>query len=143
MDDRIAALVRGLSTKAARIRALDAAGYSRADIARALGIRYQHVRNVLEVAPRAPLVAAEPEAPPYGGLLVEDGGRVRLPMALLERLGVTPGDRLAFRLDGDDVRLMARSSGLRWAQEMVASLGEDAGSEALIAERRAAASRDE
>ena len=31
-----------------KIRALAAAGYSRADIARMLGKRYQHVRNVLE-----------------------------------------------------------------------------------------------
>lgn len=35
------------STTSARIRALDAAGYSRGAIALALGKRYQHVRNVL------------------------------------------------------------------------------------------------
>lgn len=40
-------IVAGLATKADKIRALDAAGYSRADIARHLGIRYQHVRNTL------------------------------------------------------------------------------------------------
>src|SRR5438445_358348 len=37
----------GLETKSANIRALAQAGYDRAEIARALGIRYQHVRNVL------------------------------------------------------------------------------------------------
>lgn len=36
-----------LSTKSDKIRALDKAGYARADIARYLGIRYQHVRKVL------------------------------------------------------------------------------------------------
>ena len=36
-----------LPTKSAKIRALDAEGWSRSDIARALDIRYQHVRNVL------------------------------------------------------------------------------------------------
>ena len=36
-----------LSTKSARIRAMSSDGVSRADIARALEIRYQHVRNVL------------------------------------------------------------------------------------------------
>jgi len=37
----------GLGTKSAKIRALADAGYDRAEIAKALGIRYQHVRNVL------------------------------------------------------------------------------------------------
>lgn len=36
------------ATVSDQIRALDARGYSRADIARLLGKRYQHVRNVLE-----------------------------------------------------------------------------------------------
>ncbi len=37
----------GHGTKSAKIRALAEAGYERAEIAKALGIRYQHVRNVL------------------------------------------------------------------------------------------------
>lgn len=36
-----------LSTKSAKIRFLDAAGYKRGTIATHLRIRYQHVRNVL------------------------------------------------------------------------------------------------
>ena len=36
-----------LTTKADKIRALFRAGYSRSEIAEHLGIRYQHVRNVL------------------------------------------------------------------------------------------------
>ncbi len=43
----LARAVRELPTTAAKIRALAAKGQTRADIARALGIRYQHVRNVL------------------------------------------------------------------------------------------------
>lgn len=35
-------------TKSAVIRKLASEGHKRADIARAMGIRYQHVRNVLE-----------------------------------------------------------------------------------------------
>ena len=34
-------------TKSGIIRALDALGFKRADIARVMNIRYQHVRNVL------------------------------------------------------------------------------------------------
>jgi hypothetical protein len=45
---RLAALTRGQTTVAGKIRALAAAGVPRADIARFLGKRYQHVRNVLE-----------------------------------------------------------------------------------------------
>jgi hypothetical protein len=39
--------VRALPTKSAAIRSLSAHGMSRAEIARFMGIRYQHVRNVL------------------------------------------------------------------------------------------------
>src|SRR5947209_19618144 len=39
--------IQGLTTISDRIRALNQAGYSRADIARFLGKRYQQVRNVL------------------------------------------------------------------------------------------------
>ena len=41
------AIVKGLETKSAKIRALNAKGASRSEIATYLGIRYQHVRNVL------------------------------------------------------------------------------------------------
>jgi hypothetical protein len=46
--ERLDALARAHSTVAGKIRALAAAGVPRADIARFLGKRYQHVRNVLE-----------------------------------------------------------------------------------------------
>jgi len=40
-------LIAKLGTKSAAIRYLDGEGWKRGDIARKLGIRYQHVRNVL------------------------------------------------------------------------------------------------
>ena len=40
-------VTKGLETKSSKIRALNAAGYSRSEIAKQLDIRYQHVRNVL------------------------------------------------------------------------------------------------
>lgn len=39
--------VKGCETKSSKIRTLNSKGHSRADIARFLDIRYQHVRNVL------------------------------------------------------------------------------------------------
>lgn len=41
-------LLQGLTTKADKIRVLSKAGYLRTEIAKLLGIRYQHVRHVLE-----------------------------------------------------------------------------------------------
>lgn len=40
-------ITKDLTTKSAKIRALAQAGYSRTEISKILGIRYQHVRNVL------------------------------------------------------------------------------------------------
>lgn len=40
-------ICEGLETTSSKIRALYAAGHDKADIARFLGIIYQHVRNVL------------------------------------------------------------------------------------------------
>src|SRR5580693_9113746 len=45
---RLGAIAARYTTVADKIRALSAAGVARADIARFLGKRYQHVRNVLE-----------------------------------------------------------------------------------------------
>src|SRR5271155_4077603 len=57
--DRLAAIAGRHTSVADKIRALAAAGVPRADIARFLGKRYQHVRNVLEDdAQRAPTGAA-------------------------------------------------------------------------------------
>ena len=39
--------IADMPTKSAKIRALSAEGWSRSEIANALNIRYQHVRNVL------------------------------------------------------------------------------------------------
>src|SRR5580704_403010 len=46
--DRMQAIAAPYKTVSDKIRALAGAGYERADIARVLGKRYQHVRNVLE-----------------------------------------------------------------------------------------------
>lgn len=43
----IAIMLGELGTKSAVIRELAAQGYKRADIAKMMNIRYQHVRNVL------------------------------------------------------------------------------------------------
>ncbi|HEY5007143.1 MAG TPA: hypothetical protein VII42_04010, partial [Caulobacteraceae bacterium] len=49
--DRMTEIIRPFTTVSDKIRALDAAGAPRAEIARFLGKRYQHVRNVLVEGP--------------------------------------------------------------------------------------------
>lgn len=46
-DADIAATLESLDTTSARIRYLDSIGWKRGQIAKHLGKRYQHVRNVL------------------------------------------------------------------------------------------------
>ncbi len=45
---------KNLPTKSAKIRFLNAQGWKRGDIAKRLGIRYQHVRNVLVMPVKNP-----------------------------------------------------------------------------------------
>ena len=67
MKQDMAAISDRHATVSDKIRALAAAGYARADIARHLGKRYQHVRNVLEedarTKARAPNAASAVRAP--------------------------------------------------------------------------------
>lgn len=74
-------VIEGLVTKSDKIRELARAGYSRTEISEQLGIRYQHVRNVLVQAgigagtrndfgnPRLPSIAPQAEPWPIERLL--------------------------------------------------------------------------
>ena len=108
--------VRGLPTTAAKIRALAAQGRSRADIARALGIRYQHVRNVLirdEAKARA-AAASEPAK-----IRVAADGSVVVPAATINALSLKPGDLLFVRVADGEIHLLTRRSVTRRVQALV------------------------
>jgi hypothetical protein len=150
------------TTVANKIRALDAAGYPRKEIARLLQKRPQHVRNVLEDdklygrRPRVPAPEAEPphvqvaEAPRSFGdvhrLNVEADGVIRLPPDVQAVLGARPGGILIGELGADRfVILSVRAAALK-AQALIAGLGNNPDrllSEELIADRRAEAAREE
>lgn len=140
-----------LGTKSARIRALSAAGFARAQIASFLGIRYQHVRNVL-----GPLHAADERKsvtqinvsapPPFGACVVDAEGRLLLPVVLLTALQAQAGDTLPWKFEDDELTLMGRDSGLRFAQKLAALKSPDENeswTEQLRAERREEAAREE
>lgn len=92
--ERFAAITQSHATVADKIRALSAAGVPRADIARFLGKRYQHVRNVLEG-----------DAQSSGGYVL---GKADL-SGIKERGS-------AFERDDDDAYIERRSAGVFWLE---------------------------
>ena len=108
-------IVAGLTTKSDKIRALYREGYSRSEIRRFLGIRYQHVRNVLvrdgHLEPRlsrpsrthvAKPASPSDDRPEQVRVVVGPGGRVVIPAAYREVLGIEEGDAVVMRVEGDE-----------------------------------------
>jgi bifunctional DNA-binding transcriptional regulator/antitoxin component of YhaV-PrlF toxin-antitoxin module len=158
---RMKELTKGLATKSDKIRALSENGYSRADIAKFLGIRYQHVRNVLvqsakKVPPgleegAAPYFAVSPaaSAAPEGirhrmSLKVDAGGRVLIPAAVRGAMQIKEEDTVLAWLEDGELHLVSPQVARRQAQELARKLLRGAGSLAdeLIAERREEARRE-
>ena len=159
-NEEMTALTTGLGTKSEKIRRLGQAGYSRQQIADFLGIRYQHVRNVLVdeerrarsagEAPAAGPERADPQAPmpdPHRAFRVDIGpnGEVRLPKHVLEAAGTGPGRHLLVRFDDDEIKLVTPAATTRkihtWVRKYVpegVSLVEE-----LREERRREFERDE
>ena len=100
-------------TVSGQIRALARRGWSRADIARALGKRYQHVRNVLEDDKRrTPAVTssgpgfAETTAPYHAGAIDLDRA-----LDVLARARRQPGDKRSVTV-GIDANIVAAAEAL-------------------------------
>ena len=132
------ALVSGLFTKADKIRALDRAGYSRSEIAKFLGIRYQHVRNVL-------VQGTEEPVPKQVSVSIDSAGRLVIPAPYRRALGLEDGDEVLLRLEGDELRLFSRATGIKRAQAIVAKYVPEGVSlvDELLAERRREAAAEE
>ena len=172
-NDRMAEVVRPFASVADKIRALDRAGVARADIARFLGKRYQHVRNVLvdpgpavtrpgdASAPRTPYTVGriefsgvEEEASPP---LVDDratamfrlpfdqNGAVRLPPIIEQALGFYRGGVIIAELQGDRLVLLSSRAALKRARDMLGDLARNGPSMAdeLIADRRREAAMED
>jgi len=133
-----------------QIRALDKAGLPRAEIARRLGKRYQHVRNVLEgdkakdAQPRKP-VAVAPDDPGFAAgeslyfrLEVAPDGTVVIPPAVREAWGWQAGGIVVGKLVGKDFGLVDGLTSARRARDMLRPFlhGGESLSESLIADRR-------
>ena len=140
-------IVAPLRTKSDKIRALDAAGFDRATIARFLGIRYQHVRNVLGPLPSATPPTKDREEPQVlcGRSSFDESGRLSLPLPLLEKLGMPPGAVVPWRVEGGEVILMNAAAAVRHAQDRISAevTSAESATDALRAERLAQLAREE
>lgn len=145
-------VVEGLPTISARIRALDGAGYARADIARFLGKRYQHVHSVL-----APARRKAGAAPPRSGaadrpgdvasqkLRVAEDGRIVIPAEMRSAMLIDESGHLTARVVDGELRVLAPRAALFKLRRMVREKAPDGVSvvDELIAERRAEARRED
>jgi len=141
---RMAELIEPYTTVSDRIRALDAAGVQRAEIAKFLGKRYQHVRNVLEgdaqsggyTLGRADLSGVRETAQPFERpddeaafierrspgafwLRVRPDGSVLLPAEVAEALDAAPGQRVFARLEAGELKLVSAEAAMQQARDLV------------------------
>jgi hypothetical protein len=161
-QEEMNSLTAGLGTKSDKIRRLGQAGYSRQQIADFLGIRYQHVRNVLvDEERRTGVVRTSLPIPPQRGhsavpalssdphravrLDIGPDGGVRLPRHILEAAGTGPGRHLLVRFDDDEIKLVTPEATTRKIRALVrqhipegVSLADE-----LIEERRREFEREE
>lgn len=159
MSTDVQALLAGQKTVAGKIRALAAAGYPRAEIARMLGKRYQHVRNVLEepkaatiIVDQAPSGLGEADTMPFQHAIphtywldVGANGSVVLPPEVLEALGARPGGVIIADLGEESFTLVSGMSGIRLMKARLAQPPsfDKLASEELIEDRRREAAIDE
>jgi hypothetical protein len=168
--DRMAQIVGPYATVSDRIRALDAAGAPRAEIAKFLGKRYQHVRNVLEgdkqrggyTLGHADLSGVREQGAPFERpaddsafiqprgegayrLVVRPDGSILLPKEILTAFDAEGGGVVMAKLDGDTFGLISARTAMDRIHEAMQPLIRPGVSVAdeFIAERRAEAAREE
>jgi len=120
-------MTEGLRSKSDKMRALAKAGYERADIARFLGTRYQFVRNVLvQDEGRQAKQAAEAAAAGRNNdkltptkIRLGPEGRVVVPAAFREALGLSDGDTLIASIVDGELRLLTVQAAMRRAQAII------------------------
>ena len=137
--------IADLPTKSAKIRALGHEGWSRSDIAEALGIRYQHVRNVLvqdeekrQAGSGVRLGSTGRAAPEPARTTVGPGGRSVIPAAIRAALAMEEGAEVSLRVVGEELRIVTPAAAMRRVRDLVRAATADTPSMAdeLIAERR-------
>jgi len=120
-------------TKAERIRALHGQGKSRSEIARILGITYQHVYNTLKNSPTRP-----------DTVTVGPDGRIVIPVQFRRALQIEPGDEVRLNIVDGALRIIGRKAAIEQAQALVRKFVPEGVSlvDELMAERRAEAEKE-
>ena len=144
--------VSSLKTVADKIRLLDRHDYERAEIARILGKRYQHVRNVLERDKSVAVKDRALDVPDEDTVMrfdVSADGTLRLPPEVMAGLDIRGGGTLCGRLENGQLTLVEPLVALRRVQEALRPLRDKLRAEGrsivdeLIAGRHAEAKREE
>jgi AbrB family looped-hinge helix DNA binding protein len=155
IQEQMVRLTEGLPSKSAKMRALATAGYRRGDIARFLGTSPQFVRNVLVSEEARKAKGAEKKAPAHlragdssGSIKIRVGpdGRVVIPAAFREHIGLKEGDVLFARLEDDgEIHLLTPKAAMRRAQAIVRKFVPDGVSlvDELLEDRRREVEREE
>ena len=154
-------ITRGLPTKSEKIRVLGRKGVPTADIARFLGIRYQHARNVLNdaglqhggMAEEMPVLETKMmppmknSSPPLLAIWEEldSQGRLRIPQMFLEQAKVSPGDRLFIKSTERGFEVFTMDGALARLKELAIAPARPGGSvvDEFIEERRLEVAADE
>lgn len=154
-------ITRGLPTKSEKIRTLGRKGVPTADIARFLGIRYQHARNVLNdaglqhggMAEEMPALETkmmpplETAAPVSKGIWLdlEALGRLQIPLDMLAQAGLTLGDRVFIKPTEGGFEVLTRRGAAARIREISAKYDRPGVSLAdeLIADRRREVAEEE
>ena len=149
--DKMKRIAEGLPTISAKIRALDAAGYMRADIARFLGKRYQHVRNVLvRGRPKSEVVrdpCSVPDEPGDVGsqrIRILADGRIVIPAKMRSAMLLDESGYLTARVVEGELRVLTPKAAVFKLQKRMREKVPEGVSvvDDLIAERRAEARRE-
>lgn len=144
-------IVDGMTKKADKIRALYLEGYSRTEIYKFLGVRYQHVRNVLvrsgynetklkRKASSANAIATELQEAYSDSEWVKVGpaGRFVIPAKFRKALGIEEDMEVLVELKGNQLHILTWKESLRRIQEELKRHVPEGVSivDELIAERR-------
>jgi len=147
--EKMNALTTRLPTKSAKIRKLAEEGVERADIARFLKIRYQHVRNVLlheeQRAAAATKLTPKAEAGASSRVVVGPDGSLTLAPDLLRPLSVKHGEVVVATSPADgELLLLTMPAAIRRAQAIVREFvpAETSLVEDLLDDRRREAEQD-
>jgi AbrB family looped-hinge helix DNA binding protein len=119
-------LTEGIANKSEKMRVLGRAGYERADIARFLGTSYQFVRNVLvkegerdATRQTSGRLSKDQGAQAPAKLRLGPDGRVVIPAAFREALGLAEGDALIASIEDGELHLLTVRAAVRRAQAIV------------------------